>query len=133
MEDKNNTVAALASEVPALVGDAGSSAKLACEEFFYGKLRNGSTRKNYQHAVRRFLAFCEQRQRKIVSIIPRDVGEYLDSIPYSTATAKLHLAGLRHFFDVMVSRRSRLILRKEILPWIASAPQASNSNIATEF
>jgi site-specific recombinase XerD len=117
MEDENETVIALVSEqlpltssdVPALVEDAGSSAKFAYEEFVYGKLRNASTRKNYQHAVRRFMAFCEQRQRKLVNIMPRDVGEYLDSMPHSTATKKLHLAGLRHFFDVMVTRHAVLL------------------------
>jgi integrase/recombinase XerD len=117
MEDENEKVIALvteqllkpSSDVPALVEDAGSSAKFAYEEFVYGKLRNTSTRKNYRHAVKRFLAFCEQRQRKLVSIMPRDVGEYLDSMPQSTATKKLHLAGLRHFFDVMVSRHAVLL------------------------
>ena len=97
------------SKCPALIEDAGSSAKFAWEEFVYGKLRNRSTRKNYQHAIRRFLEFCEQRQRKLTTIMPRDVGEYLDAMPHSAATKKLHLAALRHFFDALVSRHAVML------------------------
>ena len=94
------------SKCPTLVEAAGPSAKFAWEEFVYGKLRNTSTRKNYQHAINRFLAFCEERNRQLTSIMPRDVGEYLDSVPHSDATKKLHLAALRHFFDALVSRHA---------------------------
>jgi len=41
--------------------------------------------------------------------MPRDVGEYLDAMPHSAATKKLHLAALRHFFDVMVSRHAIML------------------------
>lgn len=99
----------LTSICPTLIEDAGSSAKYAWEEFIYGKLRNSSTRKNYRHAINRFLSFCEQRQRKLASIMPRDVGEYLDAMPHSAATKKLHLAAVRHFFDAMVSRHAVIL------------------------
>ncbi len=97
------------SNFPVLVKSAGPHAKFAYEEFVYGKLRNPSTRKNYLHAVKRFMIFCEQRQRTLTSIMPRDVGEYLDAMPHSAATKKLHLAALRHFFDVMVSRHAIML------------------------
>ena len=96
-------------ELPALIVSAGASARFAFEEFVYGKLRNRSTRKNYLHAVKRFLAFCELRQRSLVAITPRDVGEYLDQMPNSVATKKLHLAALRHFFDSLVNRHAVLL------------------------
>ncbi|MCA9172684.1 MAG: tyrosine-type recombinase/integrase, partial [Planctomycetales bacterium] len=38
------------------------------------------------------------------TISPRDVASYLDQLNYSPATKKLHLAGLRHFFDTLVTR-----------------------------
>ena len=79
-------------DLPSVVASAGSGARFAYEEFVYGKLRNPSTRKNYKHAVKRFLSFCERRQRELTQIMPRDVGEYLDQMPFSAATKKLHLA-----------------------------------------
>lgn len=96
-------------KLPTIVESAGSGARFAYEEFVYGKLRNASTRKNYKHAVKRFLNFCEQRQRELTNIMPRDVGEYLDQMPYAAATKKLHLAALRHFFDVLVNRHVVLL------------------------
>ena len=97
------------TDLPAIVASAGPGAKFAYEEFVYGKLRNASTRKNYRHAVKRFLQFCEQRQRELTQIMPRDVGEYLDQMPLAPATKKLHLAALRHFFDVLVNRHAVLL------------------------
>ncbi len=96
-------------DLPSVVASAGSGARFAYEEFVYGKLRNASTRKNYKHAVKRFLSFCELRHRELTQIMPRDVGEYLDQMPFSAATKKLHLAGLRHFFDVLVNRHVVLL------------------------
>jgi len=92
------------SAVSPLVRAAGPNAKFAYEEFFYGTLRNASTRKNYMHAVKKFLLFCEQRNRQLAGIMPRDVGEFIDSMPLSDATKKLYLSALRHFFDVLVQR-----------------------------
>ena len=94
----------ISDELPSIVTSAGSGAMFAYEEFVYAKLRNPSTRKNYKHAVGRFLSFCERRQRELKQIMPRDVGEYLDQMPFASATKKLHLAALRHFFDILVNR-----------------------------
>ena len=58
----------------------------------------------YERAVRNFLRHCEQLGRELHHISPRDVGSYLDSLDYSRATKKLHLSGLRHFFDTLVTR-----------------------------
>ncbi len=92
------------ADLPSLISSSGHTARFAYEEFIYGKLRNPSTRKNYQHAVKRFLVFCHGRSLNLIQISPRDVGEYLDQMPFSIATKKLHLAALRHFFDSLVSR-----------------------------
>jgi integrase/recombinase XerD len=95
--------------VPALIATASSSARFAYDEFFHGRLRNPSTRKNYRHAVHRFLAFCDRRQRELHQITPRDVGDYLDQMTCAIATQKLHLAALRHFFDALVSRHAIIL------------------------
>lgn len=97
------------SEVPTLVAAAGPAAQFAYEEFIYGKLRNPSTRKNYRHCVHRFLRFSEQRQRTLTMVTPRDIGEFLDQLPFAPATKKLYLAALRHFFDTLVSRHAVLL------------------------
>ena len=97
------------SEVPTLVAAAGPAAQFAYEEFIYGKLRNPSTRKNYRHCVHRFLQFCETRQRTLAMVTPRDIGEFLDQLPFAPATKKLYLAALRHFFDTLVSRHAVLL------------------------
>src|SRR5262245_4521012 len=86
---------------PAIVTAAGRGAEFAWEEFFAGELPNAHTRKNYLHAVRMFLAWCDcpDRQIPLVQITPGHVGEYLAARELSTPTKKLHLAALRKFFD----------------------------------
>ena len=105
----NNQTLRSTADVPAMIESAGPAARFAYEEFVYGQLRNASTRKNYQRVVKRFLAFCEIRQRPLVSVSPRDVGEYLDQLPVAAATKKLHLAALRHFFDTLVTRHAVIL------------------------
>ncbi len=90
--------------LPALVRSRGAAAQFAWEEFIYGRIRNPYTRERYARAVRQFLRHCEQLGRELHQISPADVGTYLDSLEYSAATKKLHLSGLRHFFDTLVTR-----------------------------
>ena len=107
----------LASEtqVPALpdiVQRAGQAAVFAAEEFYYGSIRNEHTRTAYRRAVDRFLAWCEERGLELARIAPKDVGQYFDGLRkqgLSVATCKQHLAGVRHFFDGMVTRHAVLL------------------------
>lgn len=92
------------AELPRLLGDAGAAAGFAWEEFFIAKIRNGYTRRAYLHAVRSFLRWAEPRQVELARITPGMVGQYFDELPVSTPTKKLHLAGIRAFFDVLVQR-----------------------------
>ena len=48
-----------ARNAPAIVKAAGRSAEFAWEEFFQAEIANAHTRKNYLHAVQRFLAWVE--------------------------------------------------------------------------
>ena len=91
---------------PAIVTDAGGGAEFAWDEFFKGQLANAHTRKNYAHAVRHFLAWCDHpdRQVPLVRITPGHVGDYLTGLAVATPTKKLRLAALRKFFDVLVVR-----------------------------
>lgn len=93
-----------ARHAPAIVKAAGKSAEFAWEEFFQAEIANAHTRKNYMHAVRRFLAWVEERNLELPRISPGHVGEYLQGLELATPTKKLHLAALRRFFDRLVNR-----------------------------
>jgi site-specific recombinase XerD len=90
--------------LPALLDAGGPAAQFAWEEFIYAKIRNPHTRLAYERSVKRFLKHCERIGRELPQISPRDVASYLDQLDCATATKKLHLAGLRHFFDTLVTR-----------------------------
>ena len=93
-------------DLPQLVSVAGNAARFAYEEFFHGRVRNPYTRRNYRHAVHRFLDWCRSRGLELHQIAPKDVGQYLDELSYSAATKKVHLSALRHFFDELVLRHA---------------------------
>ena len=98
-----------ARNAPAIVKAAGRSAEFAWEEFFQAEIANAHTRKNYLHAVQKFLAWVEGRGLELPRITPGDVGEYLQGLelerpdqeaPPGGAPAVLRSAGqpprLRH-------------------------------------
>ena len=91
-------------DLPKIVTKSGPAARFAWEEFIYGKIRNPHTRSAYERAVRGFLGFSESIGKELPNVSPRDVGGYLDELPHATATKKLHLSALRHFFDTLVTR-----------------------------
>ena len=68
-----------ARNAPAIVKAAGRSAEFAWEEFFQAEIANAHTRKNYLHAVRKFLAWVEHRDLDLPRITPGDVGAYLQA------------------------------------------------------
>lgn len=92
------------AEMPACVANAGAAAGFAWEELFFGKIRNPHTRKAYLRAVRRFLAYVEREHFSLPQVTPGMVGRYFDELPISIPSKKLHLAAIRSFFDVMVTR-----------------------------
>src|SRR5512135_1919520 len=98
-----------ARNAPAIVKVAGRSAEFAWEEFFQAELANAHTRKNYLHAVGRFLAWVEGRGLELPRITPGDVGAYIQGMDLSVPTKKLHLAALRRFFDRLVNRHACII------------------------
>lgn len=91
-------------ETPRLIDASGGAAQFAWDEFIYGQIRNPHTRRAYFHAVRQFLDHCRRIDKELARIAPGDVGQYLDSLAYAPGTKKVHLAALRHFFDLLVIR-----------------------------
>ena len=91
-------------DVPALVKNAGDGASFAFDEFFHGQIRNPHTRKAYLHALRVFSNWCEVKNIELVRVMPGHVGQFLDALPVSVPTRKVHLAALRRFFDELVLR-----------------------------
>ena len=61
------------------------------------------------HAVRKFLIWVEERDLELPRVSPGDVGEYLEGLELATPSKKLHLAGLRRFFDRLVNRHVTVI------------------------
>jgi len=92
--------------LPAIIEQAGHNARFAFEEFFHAKIRNAHTRRAYRRAVLNFLEWCERRNRQLQQVSPADVGIYLDELSLCIASKKQVLAGLRHFFDGMVTRHA---------------------------
>ncbi len=93
-----------ARQAPAMVQAAGKGAEFAWEEFFQAEIANPYTRKNYIHAVGKFLAWSAERDLALIHVSPGDVGEYFQDLPVAVPTKKLHLAALRKFFDRLVNR-----------------------------
>jgi site-specific recombinase XerD len=98
----NRTGEVTRPDLPSLIQAAGAS--FAWDEFFAGVIRNRHTRMAYLHAVRKFLAWVEPTGCPLKRISPGMVGAYFDQHPGSLPTKKLHLAALRAFFDLLVTR-----------------------------
>ncbi len=94
------------ANTPRIIQIAGDSARFAWEEFFYGRIRCEHTRRAYLRAVSYLLRWCDQHHIAIGQISPAHIGIYLDGLKLSTASKKQVLAGLRHFFDGMVTRHA---------------------------
>ncbi len=107
-------------EAPAIVRFAGNNARFAYDEFFAGE-ENLHTERAYRHAVHRFLQHCESIGVALPEVTPGIVSDYLKRLqaqvktrrnaperfkPASKPTKKLHLAGIRKFFDKLVERHA---------------------------
>lgn len=101
-------------EPPAIVQAAGGNARFAYEEFFSG-IDSPHTERAYRNAVHRFLAWCDRRGLALSQVRPADLADYIKTLakengePESKPTKKLHLSGLRHFFDNLVVRHAVIL------------------------
>jgi len=106
--------------VPKIIQKSGANARYAYEEFFAG-LDSPHTARAYRQAVHRFLTWCEQHGIAIERATPGMIADYIKGLqtksktpvgdaaqhrPASKPTRKLHLAALRHFFDILVQRHA---------------------------
>jgi integrase/recombinase XerD len=89
---------------PRLVSAAGPAAEFAWDEFILGSLRNPHTRGAYGRAVRRLLAWLEEREIPLARVSPGMIGGYFDEMGASIPTKKLALAAIRRFFDALTVR-----------------------------
>ena len=95
--------------LPALVEQAGNTARFVWDEFFQGEIRNPNTRRAYTHAVRQFLAWAAGQGVELARISPGQVGQYIDQLEASMPTKKQHLAAIKGFFDKLVLRHVVLL------------------------
>jgi integrase/recombinase XerD len=93
---------------PAIVDRAGGAARFAWDEVFQAEIPNAETRKAYLHAVRLFLAWCEERGTELVNITPGMVGQYFNEHTGSPTTKKQHLSAIRKLFNKLVIRHAIL-------------------------
>ena len=106
--------------VPAVLERAGANALFAADEFFAARISNPHTRRAYARVVRRFLAWCEDNGLELARVSPGLAGRFIDELPGDTSTKNQALAGLRHFFDTLVTRHAAPL---ESLP-VGPRPQA---------
>ena len=94
----------IVARIPALFGDAGSSAWERVIEFFTARLRNPNTRMAYLHAVTRFANWCRSRGIGLSDLAPFLIAAYLENLQQQLAlpSVKQHLSALRSLFDFLV-------------------------------
>ena len=69
-------------------------------------ISNPHTRRAYARVVRRFLTWCEDKGLELARVSPGLAGRFIDELPGDTSTKNQALAGLRHFFDTLVTRHA---------------------------
>lgn len=89
-----------------MIAKAGDNARFAWDEFFQAKIRNEHTRRAYRRAVINLLRHCELHGVELRQVTPAHVGSFLDSAVLAVTSKKQALAGIRHFFDCMVTRHA---------------------------
>ena len=92
--------------LPVVIARAGDNARFAWDEFFQAKIRNEHTRRAYRRSVLKLLRYCEFQDVELRQITPAHVGVFLDSMDLAVTSKKQALAGIRHFFDCMVTRHA---------------------------
>ena len=100
-----------ARNAPAIVKAAGKSAEFAWEEFFQAELANAHTRKNYMHAVRRFLAAINRDDAEgICAELDEQVKWRTPAIPGVTPAREFdgHTAVLEVWSEVKATTRGDL-------------------------
>ena len=91
--------------VPSLIADAGDQAARRYIDFFTANIRNPHTRRAYARACQQFFAWCEDRERTLVTIRPFDVAAYIEARQqtHSAPGVKQQLAAVRMLFDWLIT------------------------------
>ena len=94
---------------PAVLVRAGKAACFAADEFFSARISNPHTRTAYARHVSRFLNWCEDQDLELHQVTPGLASRFLEQLPAGASTKNQALAGLRHFFDVLVARHAAVL------------------------
>ncbi|MDE2926815.1 MAG: hypothetical protein OXT71_10500 [Acidobacteriota bacterium] len=94
-----------APALPPVVNRAGSRI-ICCGRDLLDRISSPETRRAYGRAVGWFLEFCEGEDLEFHRGTPGLAGRFLRDLPVSAATKNQALAGLRHFFDALVTRHA---------------------------
>lgn len=89
----------------AFVAWGGEDAAYKTYEFLTARIRNPNTRRAYHHAAVAFTAWCAAQGLRLADVMPPDVARYIDALgaTHAIPTVKQHLAGLKHWFDALVT------------------------------
>ena len=90
----------------AVIERAGGNAAFAADEFFKAAINNEHTRRAYSRIVNRFLVWCGEQGLELRQVTPGLAGEFIAGIEGAPPTKNQALAGLRHFFDALVTRHA---------------------------
>jgi hypothetical protein len=95
--------------IPSLITNAGAAAAQHTLEFFTARIPNAHTREAYGRAVARFCVWCDVHGVTLLGVTSPLVAAYLQLLQQtlqtlSPASAKQHLAGLRHWMDWLTER-----------------------------
>jgi len=92
-----------ARNLPAIIGRAGRSRRLALHRILTASIRTETRAAAYAHAVAQFFAWCEShRIHTLEQIHPVHDRRYIEQHPAAAPTVKQHLAAIRVLFDFLV-------------------------------
>lgn len=91
--------------VPFIIAQAGDTAAWRYIDFFAANIRNPNTRRAYNRACGRFLAWCTDRRLTLATIRPFDVAAYVEGLQaaHSAPGVKQQLAAIRMLFDWLIT------------------------------
>jgi site-specific recombinase XerC len=102
----NELVPLRSSALPELVTAAGDRARIPFVEFFAAHIRNPHTRRAYDRAAEKFLAWCAiVGVPSITDVQPVHVATWIEAGTRELAapSVKQRLAAIRHLFDWLVT------------------------------
>jgi RNA polymerase sigma factor (sigma-70 family) len=120
------------AKFPAIIDQAGPTARTKFVDFFTFELANPLTRKSYSYAVREFLDWCDVRDLSLEELSPSVVASYLEALSTHLAgsTVASRRTALRTFFAFLVS--SEVLRSNPVAPGLRSLLRTNSPGCPSE-